>query len=252
MGKGIIKYGFYFCAGLWMFTLGVMVGRGTSPVTFDTRGIQSRLGDIARAYTNQVKTEPKVALGFYDALNNPVRHEVKGRPKKSGEILPIPEPVKIPGNKGALHPDDLPVKRSKKYESLDREGVAELKKEDGALKTRPAPMQAAETVTAEKTVSKTKKPLKAKKSGYIASSSENTDRYTIQVAAYKAFKDAVSQMAALEKKGIEAYRIKGEKDGATWYRVRTGAFHDYQTAAARLRELKKARVNGMIIKKEER
>ncbi len=227
-----------------MFALGVMVGRGTSPVTFDTRGVQARLEAIARAYTSQEKTEPSMDLGFYDALNNPVRHAVKGRSKTSGEILPTPEPLKIAGKKGVSDPDDVPVKRSKKHASLNRERVAELKTKDGAPKIQPAPMPAARPVAGKKNVSK------AKKSEHLASPPGNAGRYTIQVAAYTAFKDAVSQMAALEKKGIEAYRIKGEKDGATWYRVRTGAFHDYQTAAARLRELKQARVNGMIIKKE--
>ncbi|MCK5836987.1 MAG: hypothetical protein KAH09_06940 [Desulfobacula sp.] len=45
--KRILKYLIYtFIAG-WMFLLGIMVGRGTSPVTFDTQKFQKRLEAIA-------------------------------------------------------------------------------------------------------------------------------------------------------------------------------------------------------------
>jgi len=240
-----------------MFVLGVMVGRETAPVTFDTRGVQARLEAIAREYGQQGETEQKVDLNFYDALNNPVRHEVKGRVKKNSEILPRPEPLLVSDGKANAGPDEVPVKLSKKHESLNRELLAEFKKKAGRMKKVPEAGPVVKAAQNIQIASKEKKTLKAKdnarnvqKTTPPASAPEKTGSYTIQVAAYKAFKDAVSQMAALEKKGIDAYRIKGEKDGATWYRVRTGAFSDYQAAAARLQELKQAKVNGMIIKKE--
>lgn len=69
-----------------MFALGVMVGRGTSPVTFDTRGFQARLEAIAREYGSQKEVEQKVDLKFYDVLNRPADQAMKS--KKAGEIQP--------------------------------------------------------------------------------------------------------------------------------------------------------------------
>ncbi len=231
-----------------MFALGVMVGRGTSPVSFDTREFQTRLAAIALEYTDQEKTEQKVDLRFYDALNNPVPHEVMGRAKKSEEILPRPEPLQVFEKKADTGSDKVPVKLSRKHESLNRELLAEFKKKTKVPKSVPEAVPVSKTGNPVKIISKEKKPLKAKPK--ISKPKISKPVYTIQIAAYKAFKDAMSQMTALEKKGIDAYRIKGKKDGSTWYRVRTGTFSDYKTALARLEELKQAKVNGMIIKKE--
>ncbi len=41
--KGVLKYIIYIFIGGWLFLLGVMAGRGTSPVTFETQGFQERL-----------------------------------------------------------------------------------------------------------------------------------------------------------------------------------------------------------------
>ncbi|MGB9437954.1 MAG: hypothetical protein WCB15_08435, partial [Desulfobacterales bacterium] len=34
---------FIFCVCAWMFVIGVLVGRGTAPVSFDIAGIQKKL-----------------------------------------------------------------------------------------------------------------------------------------------------------------------------------------------------------------
>ena len=252
----MLKYGIYGAAGLWMFALGVMVGRGTAPVSFDTRGFQARLEAIALEYGRQEKKQEKVDLKFYDALNQPVQHEVRGRKRTSGEIVPSRERTMAadvrPAEAGVE--DDVPVKTGKKQASINRDLMA---KKPVSQSQTEAPKAGGETVKSRKTAV-LKKPkaaepdgnAPARKTAAAAAAPEKTGRYTIQVAAYKAFKDAVSQMAALEKKGIPSYRIKGEKDGAVWYRVRTGSFADYQAAKSRLRELEQAKVDGMIIKKE--
>lgn len=74
--------------------------------------------------------------------------------------------------------------------------------------------------------------------------------YTIQLAAYNASEDAASHIAALKKKGVSAYRVTGEKNGSPLYRVRTGAFPDYNTALLELEKLKAEQIDGMVIKKE--
>jgi cell division protein FtsN len=75
-------------------------------------------------------------------------------------------------------------------------------------------------------------------------------KYTIQVAAYQKFTDAVTHMADLERKGFAAYRIKAKKDGITWYRVRIGSFAGYEAAKKYMEKLNKAKIRAMIIKRE--
>ncbi len=253
-----IKYGLYFIIAAWMFALGIMVGRGSSPVTFDTESFQDRLETIAREFGEKETPEERVDLKFYDALNSPVRHEVSGRKERSGEIVPKREvfsPEAILGQKAT---GNVPVKTSKKSATLNRHAVVVAKKKAKSVADSgksapeavnlPKTKKALATVPKQKTASVTKAKTRANDTKAVTS---QAGRYTIQVAAYKAFSDAVTQMAILEKKGFDAYRVKGKKGGVVWYRVRTGAFKDYQSAAAQLGKLKQAKIDGMIIKKDE-
>ena len=72
--------------------------------------------------------------------------------------------------------------------------------------------------------------------------------YTIQIAAYKEFKDAISQMALLDEKGFSSYCEKGEKNGVAFYRVRTGSFANWEEAEKMKEKLNKARIKAQIIK----
>ena len=228
--KGILKYSIYIFIAAWMFVLGIMVGRGSSPVEFDTHKFQKRLEIIAKEFGKK-ETNKKVDLKFYDVLDRPVQEEAGPPEKNPLEIIPKKEPILIA--------DTIPVKTSRKKLTF--------KQKTGTTKTN--------NVTSAR--------IKKKSSGFtksktpVKSSVQSTDKevqkgkYTIQIAAYKEFKEAVSQMAILEKKGFSSYRIKGKKDGQTWYRVRTGSFSSYAQAKKFKEKLKKAKINSMIIKKED-
>jgi cell division protein FtsN len=221
-----------------MFFLGVIVGRGTSPVTFDTESFQERLrvivGEIPEASPDQEKLE----LDFFKTLNKPVA-------KDPDLVAQAPENVPAAEDDGPI-----PVKVSRKLATQNRISAAD-------------PAAAASDLAGDKAVPKAsvKKPRMKKASTAKTGTAktvepvENTaafgGQYTIQVAAYKAFKDAVTQMSLLEKKGVAAYRVKGQANGTTWYRVRTGSFKDFQSAQAELNRLKQAKITGMIIKKDD-
>ncbi|HCY84377.1 MAG TPA: SPOR domain-containing protein [Desulfobacteraceae bacterium] len=238
--KVIIKYGLYLFIGVWMFTLGVMVGRGTSPVTFDTESFQARLSNIAREFGRGDTPETPVDLDFYDALNNPVRHEVKGRTTQGAEIVPATPKLSEAKPEASQTMAEVPVKTSKKQETFNRAVVsAKRKKTETKAKTVAPPVKKA---VAEKP---------AKKPSDVSTKQSGDAGYTIQVAAYKDKKDAITQMARLEKKGFAAYRVQAKTNQGVWYRVRTGAFADYASAAAGLKKLKQAKIDGMIIKKDE-
>lgn len=200
--------------------LGIMVGRGSSPVTFDTIRFQERLQTIAREFGNTNEPEEKMDLQFYDALNKPARQEVKGRKNNQDEIVPKKESsytIARHQEVKELEKVSIPLKTSRKAATLNRAAKSKFLKKDG------------ESQVIEKVLS---------------------GKYTIQIAAYKSFADAVTHMAVLEKKGFSSYRTKGKKDGINWYRVRIGSFATHKDAKQFIGKLNQAKINGMIIKKE--
>ncbi len=72
-----------FVAG-WMFLLGIMVGRGDAPLSFDIAKFQKRLDTIVKK--SGKKNREEINLDFYDALNAPDRKDedtsIETAPKK--------------------------------------------------------------------------------------------------------------------------------------------------------------------------
>lgn len=199
----------------WMFALGVLVGRGTSPVHFDVKKLKK---DLMRELTTAVekgKEEEKAQinvsvdqfaspgkqdLGFYEDLNSskelPENINIEAVPER--DAIPLPGPQDI----------DSPVKE-------------------------PEPVK-----TEEKIV--TKEPPLPKKAAGLA--------FTIQVASGKDQKDADKMVGELNKKGYQAYRSQGEVKGkGIWHRVRIGEFDDRTGAETILNRLKKDKFNGIIV-----
>ena len=182
-------------------------------MNFDTLKFQKRLETIASEFGEKKGIQKKIDLKFYDVLDHPVPEESVPPQKKPLEIIPKKEII--------VTPDTIPLKTSRKKQTFKQ--AANKVKTD--IKIRET--------------SKTSETLKAKQG-----------EYTIQIAAYKNFKDAVTQMATLEKKGFSSYRVKGQKEGVTWYRIRTGSFATRDEAKKIKEKLDKAGINSMIIKRD--
>lgn len=253
-----------------MFGLGLLVGRGSSPVLFETRPFQEYLGRMLSELSAKLPDKGKVDLKFYDVLDEPVYYPVKGKIDDSGEITPGPEIGKTASIKPApynFRAEDIPVKRSRKLATWNQAGQGGYGND-----TAPAapPKKSASVKTYKKTSEKqsvtqfTPKALKLKnqtgkktdavpkksKPDTVKSPAPAHGEYTIQVASYKNLNDALAQMVFLNEKGITSYRGSVKINGKTWYRVRSGSFADYKAARARLAKLAGAGVNGMVIKKE--
>jgi len=246
--KGAIKYTIYIFIGAWMFLLGIMVGRGTAPITFETRSFQERLQAMVQKTQkteNRESLEKKIALHYYEALNAPVKPDdmqapaVKQIPDKqentslaAKKMQPETTDTRVPPAPKNTDPDPVPVKTSKKAATFKvsataRDKAADEKPTSAASRKVPAPEK--------------KEPGPAP---------GTAGEYTIQVAAFKSFKDAVTQTAVLDEKGFTAMRTSKKIDGVTWYRVRVGAFATRDAARRYLEKLNQAGINGMIIKKE--
>lgn len=247
--QSVLKYGVYVFIGAWMFLLGIMVGRGTAPVTFDTRGFQERLQDIVSASEKDRgirDLDGKIVLHYYDALNEAAGAEEMTIPVFPEDAEDTPADIQTPSgmlsepeNKDdALHqtlaadeggPDGaVPVKYSKKAATLNSV-------------TAPGERPAGPPGTGVEKTASSSGPVKEV---------DPSGRYTIQVAAFQSFMDAVTQMTLLDEKGFAATRTTKRIDDVTWYRVRVGTFATRDAAAQYLSRLNQAGINGMIIIKD--
>jgi len=231
--RGFLKYLTYLCIAGWMFFLGIMVGRGNAPVTFDTQKFQKRLEIIANEFGEKKDTSKRMDLKFYDALDSPVQEEPLLSKNKPLEIMPtreipeeqLPEKEMIE-NQTLVTPDIIPSKTSRKRITFKKR-VEKRTIEKGTIGNG----------IIEK--------------GTINIPKTQQGKYTIQVAAYNEFKEAISLMARLDEKGFTSYRVKGEKNGVVLYRVRIGSFSTWDEAEKMKEKLKSAKINAMIIRKDD-
>ncbi len=211
----------------WMFFLGVLVGRGTVPVSFDTRGFQERLKEMAAVSDGQAQKFEKPALEFYEVLKSPVRTSTV-TPGAGGEILPAGAGIPAPQNQGE---ENLPtLKRSLKAKTF---------KLKPAAARGGADLETSRGRSTEKSVAKT-----------LAADSGDGE-YTIQVAAYRELNDAIQEMGRLRAKGVFAYRTMGRVGDDIWHRVRTGSFKDMASAEKELDRLRRDGIKAMILNKKE-
>ena len=248
--KGILKYLIYIFIAGWMFLLGIVVGRGTSPVKFDTIKFQERLESIAKEYGKEKDqvSQKKMNLEFFGALNHPIPTEGMPSLKKRKEIIPKKED-QVP-----IVKEGIPVKTSLKKTTFKKQ---ETKSDSGNVvkqnfKESKVPGSASGPASgpAVTKIVPPKKMTTAKPVDTAEKQVKEKSIYTIQIAAYKNFKDAVTHMAQLEKKGFTSYRVKTTIKGETWYRIRTGSFSTFAQAKLFIEKLKQARIKAMIIKKD--
>ena len=256
--KGGIRGAVYLFIGGWLFFLGILVGRGASPVTFDTQPFHERLETILQPLGKTDGPEEKMDLQFYDALNRPVRQEVSGEKNNPNEIIPKKEAGPLLTQPPVAQV--IPVKTSMKTATLNKRALS--KTQDSKVRVQREVVARNKEAVSEDILRKvSRKKVTGKKIPKGDDSSVKIKEsqvekavvkggYTIQVAAYNAFSDAVTRMALLEKKGFASYRVLGKNGGVTWYRVRVGSFTTKDAASRYFEKLKEAKIDGMIIKKE--
>ncbi len=232
----VLGIGLFVC--FWMFVIGVLVGRGTSPVTFDTREFQDSLARIVNGSENRQETFEKPELEFYEVLKSPARTtRSASSPEEHSEILAaVVEKTSSETDGGRQQPA---VKKSLKAMTFRSGKTAKVKSPVVSLPKSPsraAPVPAKVAPVPARVVAS---PARAQKGVY-----------TIQIAAYKELKDALGLMDRLRAKGIQPYRTMGRVGDVIWHRVRTGSFKDMASAKQVMQRLNQNRFKGTIIKKE--
>jgi len=210
-----------FFISAWMFVLGVFVGRGTAPVHFDIEKLQKELADLRKELIQKEKVRFKIDtgseykdqnFGFYEAL--------KETDKKTETTEPVPakKSTKQPKKKAAGQPEKQTLKQPVEKTAPQAEKALAIKKKD-----RPASLKPNKIETQQK-------------------------KLTIQVAAVKELKAALSLVDKLQQKGYPAYQVRVQiPDKGTWYRVRIGSFATPSAAGETMNRLKKDTYKPIIV-----
>jgi len=204
---------FFFVCG-WMFVLGILVGRGTSPVQFDIKKLQEELASLKAAVIKKERLRFKIDSGaaghktdmdFYEGLKKSER----GTEHKKKQL------------KVASKQNKKPLPTATDLERKKRDTRAKANAVDSSPKGLPA------------------------ESGAGA---ETENKITIQVASLRDPKDADRMVASLKDKWYPAYRTVAEvPEQGLWYRVRIGSFTRKAEAQSTLERLKKDKIDAVLL-----
>ncbi|MBW2368018.1 MAG: SPOR domain-containing protein [Deltaproteobacteria bacterium] len=197
---------------LWMFILGVLVGRGTSPVKFDMESIQEQMSRLKTDAVQETKRRYKIKFKEMD---------------QRGE-LDFPEDLKKPSTDLQAPSDRLLVEKLNGSRSSVEPNAASSVTNRATQPNVPRKTQAAIF----------------KKNG------RQPALLTIQVAATQNADYANQVVSRLVRKGFQAYRTSGQsRASGTWYRIRVGRFSNRAEAHAIMEKLKAERFSPIVIKR---
>ncbi len=203
-------------SSIWMFGLGILVGRGTAPVQFDIEKIQNKLAALEEAL---IKKEREQFEDLSKAVNKKEHLEFYEDLKKSETVHAVTAVKKEPA---AEKPDaGKPV--------AVKESTIQPEKE------QPAEMM--------------QKPADGGEESKITDQPAGGDfRWTIQVSSLKDRAAAEKMVEKLKQKGYSAYSMASSISGkGRWYRVRVGPFRHKEEAEKMLSRLKSEKYDALLI-----
>jgi len=136
------------------------------------------------------------------------------------------------------------------YETLKKTGSEEKLKDVTINRQKKSlPEKAVSSEETEAPAKKTASVQKEKTSDFKKSSQQD-NKFTIQVASIRDSKVADSLVNRLKKRGYPAYRSIGKIPGkGIWYRVRVGYFNSRSEADSTLKQLKKEKMDAIIVER---
>jgi len=286
--KTLIKYAGIFALCGWMFFIGVLVGRGTAPVKFQTQDFQKKLNKIfVEAEKKESVTEKKPELKFYDALKKPddktefdleVPEETQlitidmDSDAKSNKIKSVEDKVTLPlkikdktndtlddsqDKEEKTQDSKFPLKRSKKAMSLKlvkekKQANSKNNSSKNTIVTSKSDLISKSDMISKKTVTKSKIKQNTKTSKPLDKSKKeksNKKLYTIQLAAYSDLKIALKHISDLKLKGYSPYKVSVTINNKLLHRIRIGSFTSVIKAKNFLKKLESEKIKGIVIRK---
>ena len=214
------RYLLVFFVAAWMFVLGVLVGRGTAPVNFDTQALQKELKALRDAMLQKEREEVERAMRGEDQQNNLQFYKaLKTDEPDAAMAIPAPpqaQPEPPPDNRPNAAPEAGPPHKTK--------APVMAKPAAGAVKPASPPPP--------------KAPPRASPNG----------QFTIQVAAMKDGAAAERIVANLKKDGYSAYLSRIVIPGkGLWFRVRVGSYSSREQAAADMQRLARSKQKPILV-----
>jgi cell division septation protein DedD len=219
-----------FFAMAWMFVLGILVGRGLSPVRFDVPKLKD---DLVTLKEKVLPTEEKASeaekgttsevpdLEFYKALR-----ERRAVPRSKARIVHR----KVPG------PNSEVAETPTKPHAVVTKNAGFLA--GSKLEDMAAQEDAPELEIIPKKLAVTKKP-------------KHYGALTIQVAAFKRTEKAQELIAGLRRKGYDAYKVTADlPNKGTYHRVRVGHYANAEEARLAASKLREERLETIIVRSE--
>ena len=215
------RYLLVFFVAAWMFVLGVLVGRGTAPVHFDTQALQEELAALRDAMMKKER----------EAVEKAIRGEDEKAP------LEFYEALKKDGLDTAVH---IRLPEAPTPEPSPGADIAESVQ----------PPHKSRTVTMAKKSYVPKKPTTGKASSSPPAAAGTAGKLTIQVASLKDGDAAERIVANLKKDGYPAYVSRIViPDKGLWFRVQVGHYTDREQAATDMDRLARNRNNPILVEK---
>ena len=221
--KLVFWLGIALLAMVWMFVLGVLVGRDLSPVRFDVKKLKEELvalkqkalqADQANLEIEKNRLSEDPDLGFYKVLTD----------KKEEARVEFTETDEPTANPDATSPEAAEENKTNMKDQVPLK-LAEIHKT--MTKPRATPPQE---------LPELKQP-------------EAQGLLTIQVASLNDAQEARQMVSRLKRKGYNAYEITVTiPDKGTYHRVRVGHFMDSNEASRVAARLKREKVEVMIVR----
>jgi cell division protein FtsN len=200
-----------FFVAVWMFALGIFVGRKTVPVAFDIDKLQKELADLKQA---DIEKQRRLAKIDSDAANGKINFDYYDKLKDS-ENINKRKPVVV-----------KPVKKPLPEKTLKRAKRKVVKTQTAKTSKKPQ----------KDRVIKPEKKEKGEKN------------LTIQAASLKDSNDADLMVAKLKEKGYAAYKVIGViPDKGIWFRVRVGHYENSAEAVDTIKQLKKDGLDAFLV-----
>jgi len=206
-----------FCfVSVWIFFLGILVGRGMAPVQFDMDALQKELTDLRMALIQKEQQLTQSDTNTLAGKPNFAFHENLKESKPDTSVTfqrKTPEPTEpSPRTKPSHKTRNI----TKNKQLLGKSGSPQVKRQTAPPAAQPS----------------TDKPL------------------TIQIASLRDPKIADQLVASLRKKGVPAYKTIGViSENNVWYRVRAGHFSRKADSHTMMAKIKKEHKGAILLKR---
>lgn len=222
---------------LWMFVLGIIVGRETDSVMLDTgKDIEEELTELNKIHMEEEISKMRTDVDFHEAL------------RESHDVAEVPEPPPSDNRSGS---DEKPIKRRSLPDKspLFTKTAPVNGKPKAAPRETPRPKPARPDPEPEEPTARRQATATASLAhAHRSPPSPGQKKMTIQVASFKDPKAAQKRVDELKRKGYEAYRSPGIVPGrGVWHRVRIGYFSRRDEARVTIGRLKKDKLKGIVV-----